>query len=158
MNSHSRSRDLPGRPAPLPPARLGLRAVQASPTTKLDSRFTNHQSQFTLYSPLVVRHCRFLIGSRPLLEFKLTRSQQTRKLLLIATFSAISAPAPRLANHDPRIGPPFLFDTNKPHKIIILTRTPLKTKEKRFSIRYKLAPRGTGLPPRRACPPGRAIL
>ena len=87
-----------------------------------------------------------LIASRQLLEIRLARSQQTRKLFLIASFSAVSAPAPHLTNHDSRIGPPFLFDTNKPHKIIILTRAPLKTKEKRFSIRYKYASRGTGLP------------
>src|SRR5580658_1053354 len=40
----------------------------------------------------------------------------------------------------------FLFDTNKPHKIIILLRTLLKTKEKRFSIQYKFVPRDNGLP------------
>src|SRR5580658_1601382 len=33
----------------------------------------------------------------------------------------------------------FLFDTNKAHKIIILVRALLKTKEKRFSIQYKFA-------------------
>src|ERR1700692_366448 len=54
--------------------------------------------------------CAMLIGSRQLLEIELTRSQQTRKLFLIASFSAISAPAPHLAYHDSRIGPPFLFD------------------------------------------------
>jgi hypothetical protein len=102
------------------------------------SRTTNHQSLLTNHA--------FLIATRPELEIELTHSQQTRKLFLIATFSAISAPAPHLANHDPRIGPPFLFDTNKPHKIIILTRTPLKTKEKRFSIRYKFALGSIGLP------------
>src|SRR5271154_5729827 len=37
---------------------------------------------------------------------------------------------------------PFLFDTNKTHRIIILLRPLLKTKEKQFSIRYKFA-RGT---------------
>jgi hypothetical protein len=40
----------------------------------------------------------------------------------------------------------FLFDTNKPRKIIILVSLPLKTKEKQFSIRYKWRLRGTGLP------------
>ncbi len=88
----------------------------------------------------------FLIARRQILEFDLTRSQQTRKHFLIVTISGVSAPAPHLTNHDSRIGPPFLFDTNKAHKIIILTRTPLKTKEKRFSIRYKFALGITGLP------------
>src|SRR5271163_735460 len=37
---------------------------------------------------------------------------------------------------------PFLFDTNKTHRIIIPLRALLKTKEKQFSIRYKFA-RGT---------------
>src|SRR5271170_4117128 len=34
---------------------------------------------------------------------------------------------------------PFLFNTNKPHRIIILIRPLQKTKEKQFSIRYKCA-------------------
>jgi glucokinase len=44
---------------------------------------------------------------------------------------------------------PFLFDTNKPHKIIILMRALLKTKEKQFSIQYKFAVGSVGNP---ACP------
>jgi hypothetical protein len=35
-----------------------------------------------------------LIATREILKIRLTRSQQTRKLFLIATFSPISAPAP----------------------------------------------------------------
>jgi hypothetical protein len=89
-------------------------------------------------APLCARH--FLIASRQILKIKLTRSQQTRKHFLIASFSAISAPVPRLSNHDLRIAP-FLFDTNKAHKIIILMRALMKTKEKRFSIPYKFATR-----------------
>jgi hypothetical protein len=89
----------------------------------------------------------FLIARRQILEINLTRSQQKRTHFLIATFSSVSALAPHLTNHASRIEPPFLFDTNKAHKIIILTRTLLKTKEKRFSIRYKLALGSIGLPP-----------
>ena len=93
-----------------------------------------------------------LIASQ-LLEIELTCSQQTRKLFLIASFSAISAPAPHhLTNHNPRIAP-FLFDSNKAHKIIILTRALMKTKEKQFSIRYKFGVRSIGNPTRalRSC-------
>src|SRR5271170_3491651 len=62
-----------------------------------------------------------------------------RKHFLIASFSASLAPAPHLASLDPRRTAPFLFDTNKPHKIIILMSALLKTKEKQSSIRYKFA-------------------
>ena len=66
--------------------------------------------------------------------------------VLIASFSGVSAPAPHTAtNHDSRVAR-FLFGTNKAHKIIILATAPMKTKEKQFSIRYKFASRGTGLP------------
>ena len=60
---------------------------------------------------------------------------------LIASFSASLAPAPHLTNHDSRKTAPFQFNTNKPHKIIILLISPLKTKEKRFSIPYKFPAR-----------------
>jgi hypothetical protein len=72
-----------------------------------------------------------------------------RKHFLIASFSAISAPArrggqgPHLTHHYSRTEP-FLFDTNKAHKIIILVRALLKTKEKQFSTPYKFAPRRIG--------------
>src|SRR5271155_5066614 len=82
----------------------------------------------------------------------MTENKQQRPIL-IASFSAISAPARRcgpalhlaqrsslIAHHCPT---PFLFDTNKAHKISILTKALLKTKEKQFSIRYKFAHRGT---------------
>src|ERR1700733_2774155 len=39
----------------------------------------------------------------------------------------------------------FLFNTNKPHRITILMRPLLKTKEKQFSIQYKFALREIGL-------------
>ena len=89
MKSHSRSRDLPGRPAPLRPARIGLRVGQTSLTTNRNSRFTNHQSLSTLHSSLVTQRRRILIGSRPLLEIKLARSQQKRKLFLTGGFFAV---------------------------------------------------------------------
>jgi len=64
-----------------------------------------------------------------------------RKHFLIASFSAVSAPhlthpLSRITHRCPR---PFLFRTNKPHKIIIQPRALLKTKEKQFSIQYKFA-------------------
>jgi hypothetical protein len=112
-----------------------------SPVTHHASRFTNHQS-------LLNNHA-FLIASRQILKIGLTPSQSMRKHFLIASFSAISAPArrggpvPHLTHHSPLIthhrSTPFLFDTNKAHKIIILVRALLKTKEKRFSIQYKFA-------------------
>jgi hypothetical protein len=100
-------------------------------------------------APLSARH--FLIASRQILKIALTRSQQTRKHFLIASFSAISAPSrrggpvPHPTHHSPLIAhhrsTPFLFDTNKPRKIIIPLSALLKTKEKRFSIQYKFASR-----------------
>jgi hypothetical protein len=63
------------------------------------------------------------------------------------------APAPHLTHHSSLIThlclTPFLFDTNKTHRIIILVRALMKTKEKQFSIRYKFAHRGTAT---LACP------
>jgi hypothetical protein len=90
-------------------------------------------------APLSTRN--FLIASRQILKIELTHSQQTRKHFLVASFSATLAPAPHLTNHDSRKTAPFLFNTNKAHKIIILLITPLKTKEKRFSIPYKFPSR-----------------
>jgi hypothetical protein len=121
------------------------------------SRLSNHESRVAAHgSPLTTHQSRltnhiFLIASRQILKIALTRSQQTRKHFLIASFSAISAPArrggpvPHLTHHSPLIphhrSTPFLFDTNNANKIIILVRALLKTKEKQFSIRYKFASR-----------------
>ena len=57
--------------------------------------------------------------------------------------SARFAHARRITHRCPT---PFLFDTNKPHKIIILPSALLKTKEKQFSIQYKFTLRDIGLP------------
>ena len=78
-----------------------------------------------------------------------------RKLFLIASFSAVLAPArrggpaPHCLTHRHSPNAPFLFDTNKPNKIIILLRALLKTMEKQFSIQYKFAVGCTG---NLACP------
>ena len=52
--------------------------------------------------------------------------------------SALALQAPAVTTHQSPITP-FLFDTNKTHRIITLPRPLLKTKEKQFSIRYKFA-------------------
>jgi hypothetical protein len=79
------------------------------------------------------------------LEIDLTHSQQTRKYFLIGTIRPTFTAAPLLIH---RVSPithhcltSFLFDTNKPHIIIILMRPLMETKEKPRSIRYKFAPR-----------------
>jgi glucokinase len=123
-----------------------------SPVTYHAARSTNHQSLLTNRA--------FLIASRQILKIRLTRSQQTRKLFLVASFSAISTPAPRPTHHSSIIThhclTSFLFDTNKTHKIIILVRALMKTKENQFSTRYKFAVASIGNPTcpertRRAC-------
>ena len=91
-----------------------------------------------------------LIGTPIGLETDLTHSQQTRKYFLIGTIRPTLTPAPRFTYHLSLITryclAPFLFDTNKPHKIIILVSLPMKTKAKPHSIRHKFALRGMGLP------------
>src|SRR5580658_10662633 len=71
----------------------------------------------------------------------MTENNQQRPKL-IASFSGVSAAPPRLIHHKSPIThrrlTPFLFSTNKPHRIIIPMRAPLKTKDKQFSIQYKL--------------------
>ena len=62
-----------------------------------------------------------------------------KKHFLIASFSGSFALSPRLTSRDPRIAPPFLFNTNKAHRIIIPISALMKTKEKKFSIQYKSA-------------------
>jgi hypothetical protein len=75
--------------------------------THHDSRSTCHASRLTNHQSLFTSHA-FLISSRPGLEIELTRSQQTRKLFLISSFSALSALAPHLTNRGSR-NAPFLF-------------------------------------------------
>ena len=77
----------------------------------------------TFFSPAPLRA--LLIGTPRRLEIDLTHSQQTRKHFLIGTICpTFSSPAPLLTHHLSLIThhrlTSFLFDTNKPHKIIIL--------------------------------------
>jgi hypothetical protein len=92
----------------------------------------------TFFSPAPPRA--FLIGTRRLLEVDLTHSQQTRKHFLIGTIRPALTSAPHRARRQASGRSPFLFDTNESHKIVV----PMKTKEKRVSIRYEFAVRGTG--------------
>ena len=122
-------------------------------------RFTTYQSLLSTHAILIAGVCpAFSPAAAPrisnrynkLLVIELTRSQQTRKHFLIATICPTSMSAPLSTHHSSLIThhrlTSFLFDTNKPHKIIIFVSLPMKTKEKPFSIRYKFALRGTGLP------------
>ncbi len=99
----------------------------------------SHRSASTSSHWLSNRHSRRL-------EIDLTHSQQTRKHFLIGTICPTFFSAPffshslRLITH--HCLTPFLFDTNKPHKIITL----MKRKEKPHSIRYKFALRATHNP------------
>src|SRR5271155_2464705 len=104
-----------------------------------DSPVARHRSRFTTHQSLPTNHA-FLIASRQILKIALTTSQQTRKDFLIASFSGSLplAPRPALVTHHCLTS--LLFRTNKPHRIIILMRALMKTKEKQFSIRYKFAP------------------
>jgi hypothetical protein len=54
--------------------------------------------------------------------------------------------SPSTNHQSPLTNHAFLFNTNKPHRITILMRPLLKTKEKQFSIQYKFALRDIGLP------------
>jgi hypothetical protein len=81
----------------------------------------------------------FLIASLPLLEFQLTRSQQTRKHFLIASFSASSARAPRLTTRNSRLAP-FPFDTFER-----LSAVPFNTLS--LSFIYPAAFRDSPIPP-----------
>jgi hypothetical protein len=92
---------------------------------------TNHDSRGTYHQSLNTNHAS-LIASRPLLEIDLTHSQQTRKLFLIASFSAISAVAPQL--NDGRRE--FLTATDQTEKIA----NHKKLNAKRFSNCHKFAP------------------
>ena len=114
-----------------------------------DSAVAGHGSRFTPHQSLLTNHA-FLIASRQILKIDLTHSQQTRKHFLIASFSATLPRTMRLTPHSSPLAThhviPFLLRTNKPHRITILLRPLLKTKEKRFSIQYKFALRGISLP------------
>src|ERR1700688_2388013 len=72
----------------------------------------------------------------------MTENKQQRPILA-GGFSGTLPPAPPLTDHSSLFThhclTSFLFDTNKAHKIIILVRALMKTKEKQFSIRYKFA-------------------
>jgi hypothetical protein len=78
-------------------------------------------------------------------------NKQQRPMLIATKFDVFcavanaKAPPPHFTHHSSLLTP-FLFDTNKVHRITILMSALMKTKEKQFSIRYKFAFRGTGLP------------
>ena len=90
-------------------------------------KFARSGAVSSQYQPPVTNHEAFLASSHArfsqlliatqILEIKPTRSQQTRKHFLIATFSGNSAPAPHLSHHSPLITRcclvSFLFDTNE---------------------------------------------
>ncbi len=151
----------PRRPA-IPP----LRALLIANSTLLETGLT---SSLPILSALLIANIcptffppaqlrAILIGTPIRLEIDLTRSQQTRKHFLIGTIRPTFTSAPLLTHHSSLIThhclTSFLFDTNKPHKIIILVSLPMKTKEKRVSIRYKWALGSIGLPAgARAIPP-----
>jgi hypothetical protein len=77
-------------------------------------------------------------------------SNRLKTAICSTRFSRVSAPPPRLIHRSSLIThnrlTRFLFNTNKTNRIIIPTRAPLKTKDKRFSIPHKSAYRGTGNP------------
>src|SRR5271167_2998071 len=115
-------------------------ARRARRASRSRSATAGRNSRHCPFSPRALRHK--LIATQ-LLDIDLTRSQQTRKHFLITTNSGPSAPCARLTHHSSLLTQhcltPFLFNTNKTHRIITLMRTPLKTKEKQFSIQYKFA-------------------
>jgi len=79
------------------------------PETYRGSLITNHQSLLTNHA--------FLIASRQILKIRLTPTQQTRKLFLIASFSASSAPASLLTGPKSPIAP-FLTATHPNSEIL----------------------------------------
>ena len=123
-------------------ARRPAPALVTDPRLQPPPRFTTYQSPLTTNA--------FLIATAKLLEIKLTHSQQTRKHFLIRTIRPTFTSVPLLTHHSSLIThhrlTSFLFDTNKPHRIIILVSLPMKTKEKPHSIRYKFADRAVSLP------------
>jgi hypothetical protein len=113
-------------------------------------------------APLSTRH--FLIGHAAIKNVRnspennaLHFSNQLKTAICSARFSRvwrsrnhqsrIAGHASPSTNHQsPLTNHAFLFNTNKPHRITILIRPLLKTKEKRFSIQYKFLLRDIGLP------------
>src|ERR1700677_176677 len=81
------------------PANSRCERLRSRPATH-GSRLAGHESRFTQLSSLGTPHRVFLIATQ-LLEIRLTHSQQTRELFLIATNSGISEPAP-YRNNPPR--------------------------------------------------------
>ncbi len=139
-------------PTFFPPA--PLRAFLIGYTNRLEIDLTHSQQTRkhfliaticpTFFSPAPLRA--ILIGTPRRLEIELTRSQQTRKDFLIGTICpTFFSPAPHPAHQSSLITRRWLtsslFDTNKPHKIIILVSLPMKTKEKRifYSIQIWLS-------------------
>ena len=95
-------------------------------------------------SPSRIRTSRNVNRHKLQLESSVTsRKQTTAPNSNQHKFCPKSAPAlraPAVTTHQPPTTP-FLFDTNKTHRIIIPPRALLKTKDKQFSIRYKFASR-----------------
>ena len=97
MKSHTQSRDLPGRPAPLPPARFGLPALHGSRTTNLDSHSTIHKSRCTHHSPLITCHSTLPFSNRyPIIRypsnFLATNEKTFSNRYYFSPFGACSAP------------------------------------------------------------------
>jgi hypothetical protein len=128
------------------PENKALNFSNRSKIASVGGRFAPHNSPITIQKSVIAtshpHFPQFLIATQ-ILNIELTRTQQTRKHFLVTTKFDFSAPAPRLKIHNRR-SESFLFDTNKAHKIIIVMRAPMKTKEKQFSIRYKFASRDIG--------------
>jgi hypothetical protein len=121
---------------------LGHTVVACSCTSSTSHpQFANHHSLITTHA------C--LIANDELLETSLTPSAPTQSAFLIANICpAFFSHAPLPTGHSSVIAghclTSFLFDTNKTHRIIILMRAPMKTREKRASIRCRFAVRGSG--------------
>jgi hypothetical protein len=141
---HSANRQPQRRTTPLLIAGEKILKTELTPSVPIPNAFLI-AGDFPTFSPAAA-----CISNRysKLLEIELTRSQQTRKHFLIAIIRPIFTSAPHPTHHLSLIThhclTSFLFDTNKPHKIIILARLPMKTKEKQRSIRYKFALRAAG--------------
>ena len=93
-------------PKPAPSLRAPATTTHASPLTAPKSATVSSIPLFP-----------FSLIATQILDFALTRSQQTRKHFLIATISGIALPAPRFTHHSSLVTHPcltsFLFDTNE---------------------------------------------